>query len=231
MIRSSQPSPSTSNQATPGPSWLKLLRQQWLTREIVERLIDVNMLEQVTNIFEEWWSVERGAWSVDLSFSLRRSRRSHAPTLRRSDAPTLRRSGFPRPVFINFVNAIRLHVTDTTLRFPLRQVTSILKPLVALPAANTRIASSPDKITSAANHLLRLRDRSAEDFDLRADAARIRRLAFKPNGDARSGRVVAIDSDGAIEVIHDHIEIAVVVQIGQSHAVRQRRPGQSPRLC
>src|SRR2546427_9454408 len=59
-----------------------------------------------------------------------------------------------------------------------------------------------------------------QDADLRPGAGGVGRLAQEPHGDPGSARVVAKDRGGRAQSIDDDVEVAVAVQVGRGHAVR-----------
>src|ERR1051325_12238389 len=75
------------------------------------------------------------------------------------------------------------------------------------------------EVAPAADHFLALRDRAACDFYLSADSACVRRFAFQADGKAWRGGIVAIDTGAGIQIVDDDIEVAVIVQVRESHAV------------
>ena len=83
-------------------------------------------------------------------------------------------------------------------------------------------------IAATRDHFLSLDNGAAADLDLRANAAGVRARALEADGKAWSGRVVAVNTGGRIHAVHDHVEITVVVQIGQRHAVRDADRVETP---
>ena len=133
--------------------------------------------------------MERRAWSVNFGTIW-------------CQVPTLRRSGFHCSVFVDFIEVIWLHVRHEA---PLPTPPGYLDPQPVGRAAcckrTHRIIAR--QVTPASDHLLRLLHRAPVDFDAGADTSRVRWLASKPNGDARNGGIIAVNPDGAIEVVHD----------------------------
>ena len=72
---------------------------------------------------------------------------------------------------------------------------------------------------AARDHLLRLRHRSATHFNPGSDAAGVAARTFETDADARGGGVVTVDTSRFVHAIHNHIEISIIVEISQRHAV------------
>ena len=88
------------------------------------------------------------------------------------------------------------------------------------PGGNDAHGIVARQVTAATNHFLRLhRNSPADHFDARPDAARVRRSALEPHAETRSARVVAVDGAGIVEIVHHHVEVAVVIEVGKAHAV------------
>src|SRR4051812_39278996 len=75
------------------------------------------------------------------------------------------------------------------------------------------------RVLPAAHDLLRLSYRTAEHFDASADTKCIRRLAMQANCNARSTGVIAVNAGGIVEVVHDYVEITIVIEIGEGDAM------------
>ncbi len=73
-----------------------------------------------------------------------------------------------------------------------------------------------------------MRHRSTGDFDPRACSAAVRARALEANRDSRRRSIIAIHQSGPIHAIDDDIQIAVVIQIGQGHALRHLCGVESP---
>ena len=84
------------------------------------------------------------------------------------------------------------------------------------------------EVPAAGDHLLRLGLRAAGQPDARADALGIGRLAAQAHLDTATGGVVAIEAGGFVEVVHHEVEVAVVVEVAERHAVRDAFVGESP---
>src|SRR3954468_16062724 len=85
------------------------------------------------------------------------------------------------------------------------------------------------KITAARNDFLTLPRGAAANFYFGANAASVKSGAFQAYGDARRGGVVAINPGRFVQVVDDEIEVAVVVEIRESHAVGNARRIKAPR--
>ena len=76
------------------------------------------------------------------------------------------------------------------------------------------------KVTPAADDFLALRGKAGrEHADLRAHAPCVGRLTAQTDGNARARRIVTAQQWGVVEAIDHDVEVAVVVEIGQSHSV------------
>ena len=89
------------------------------------------------------------------------------------------------------------------------------------------------QISSPANHFLALHwHRSAIDPDLGADSMRIRRDPFQSHAHSRRAALVAIKAGRPVEIVHHDVQISIVIQIGQTHALGNSRRIESPlRAC
>ena len=151
--------------------------------------------------------------------------RAHIAEQRRRPGDGGRRG--PRRGLVDLVDAVRHHVVHDGL------LAAAPDDLDGEPLGRARGEDAhrivARAIAAACHHLLRLRDRAAEDLDLRADAAGVAAGAFQAHRDARRGRVVAEDTCRRVETVDDDIEVAVVVEVGQRHALRHARGVETPR--
>src|SRR5205823_6858186 len=84
------------------------------------------------------------------------------------------------------------------------------------------------EVAAARNHLLGLGDGAPGHFDLCTDATSVFARAFQADGNAWGGGVVATNPGGRVQAADDHVEIAVVVEIGQGHALRNSDRVEAP---
>ena len=184
-----------------GTKLTQLLGQQRLAHVIIEWRLNVGVIEQRTDVFEE----------------------------RRDAVGRFRTDLRGRALLGNFIHLIRLGVRHhgapaaAPVHFDGQQVRH------AAGGENSH-GLIRGQITSARDHLLLLRHRSAENFDLRADACGVRRATLQPDRDARCAGVVAQKRGRVVEVVDDHIKVAVVIQVREQESVGYADEIKSPRL-
>ena len=89
----------------------------------------------------------------------------------------------------------------------------------------------PGQVSSSRHHFLALhRHRPAHHSDSRPDPARVGSFPFQPYRNSRPTRVVPIDSGHAVQLVHHHVHVPIVVQIRQAHSVRHAFISKSPFL-
>ena len=85
------------------------------------------------------------------------------------------------------------------------------------------------KVATATHHLLALQwHATAQQTDSRADASGVRCKATQPHRDPRRSADVFMDLGRPLQPVHHQIEVAILIEIGQGHAVPNGRQGQSP---
>src|SRR6185295_8468623 len=79
------------------------------------------------------------------------------------------------------------------------------------------------QITTPANELLALgRQVRRHHTNSSSNASRVRGLAVEPNSNSRSSRNVFINQRSSVEAVDRYIEVSIVIEIGQRHALRNR---------
>ena len=175
----------------------KAAGQQRLALEIVERVLVVGVLQELTQICEERGSV--GAWL----------RHFNAFTLQRSHALTL----------INLIQPISHYVTDDGC---LLAAPSHLDghAICGLAGGEDQEWLASSHVTTTADHLLALqRHCAAEQFNFCANALGIGRQPLQTHRHARCRGVVAIKPCRPIQIIDYKVEVAIPIEIRQRHGV------------
>src|SRR5205823_13548290 len=85
------------------------------------------------------------------------------------------------------------------------------------------------EVTAAADDFLALCGQAwGEHADPGAHAACVWRPPAKADGDARARRIVAAQQRRVVEAVDNDIEVAVIVEVGQGHAVRDSARIEAP---
>ena len=178
--------------------------QEWLTREVVEQFFMMFVSQPFADIFKHRlrfgvgsWQLEVGsffgAWSLELGVCRFRPRLS------------------------DFVKVIRLAIVYDA-------------PRAAAPAHFDdevgRAAGGKDShrivaghVTTATDDFLALCHRSAINFDFCSDALWIGRFAAQTHGESRRRGFIAVNQCRTVQTIDHDIQVAVIVQVSQSHPV------------
>src|SRR5205085_3820362 len=131
-----------------------------------------------------------------------------------------------RPVgFSDFVNAVGPRVFDD--RSTAAAPGNLNRQIVSARREDAR-GFIARQVTATADDFLSLRNWPTEHFNFRADAPGVWSLALQTHGDTRSRGVIVINCGRGIQVVHDDIEIAIVVEVSQSHAVGNAAKVDSP---
>ena len=196
----SQVLPSIAIHIEPGHPWPELAqtaRQQRLALEIVEGVLMMGMPEPVADVLEHRG---RGRWGGGID-----------PALRYGLRPGIGR-------LENLIEAVGPGVGDGAAATAAPSHINA-QPVCEAAGRKDALGLVAGQISAAAHHLLALGDRSAADRDAGADAGRVGWPAFEPHRHARGGRFVAVNPERAVEVVDDEVQVPIIVQVGQGHAV------------
>ena len=204
--------PSVAIHVSPGHARSQLAefaRQQRLALKIIIRFLVVHVVNQAAHVLEHGLLVV-GCWLFDVGCSM-------------FDV------GFDlRPRFVNLINPIGLHPIDNA---PFPTPPLYLDPHLVgqVPRRKYPHGIVTRQISSAADHLLALHRGGASIKPyLRANPACVGRLPFQPHRHPRRRALVSINSRRRVQVVDDHVQIAVVVQIGERHSLRNTHRIETP---
>ena len=122
-----------------------------------------------------------------------------------------------RPGLVHFVNPVGLHlVHDAPVPSPPFHFEPHVVGRTSCGKYSHRVIAR--QIPPPADHLLALhRHRTAVEPDLGADPVCIRGQSFQSHRHPRRAALVAVNSGRTIQIVHHHIQVPVIVQIGQTH--------------
>ena len=86
------------------------------------------------------------------------------------------------------------------------------------------------EVPAAGDHFLRQDSIAVGQADARADAGSVATAAAQPHRHPWPGTLVAVQPNRLVQVVDDHVLIAVVVEVGQRHAVRNANVREPPLL-
>ncbi len=128
-------------------------------------------------------------------------------------------AGGLRSRLLNLINPIGLHPIDHAL-LPAAPPHFNRHSALGFAGRENQQRVRSGHIPTAANYFLALHgDRAFEQFDLCANSLGVGREPFQAHGDARGSGLVAVNSSGLAQIVHDQIQIAVVVKVPQRDRV------------
>ena len=170
-----------------------------MARPIIERILDVDVPEQRAHVSENGLR----AWGCGLGFL---------------------RTGAG---LIDFINPVGQHFETREIPVAPRhfQAFSVVQIWSGGEDADRLVARH---VSAAADHFLALRDRTTRQAQARADALGVGGCPLEPHLDSARRGVVAIEAGRLVQVINDHVQIAIIVQVGQGHPVGDAQVVKSP---
>jgi hypothetical protein len=116
------------------------------------------------------------------------------------------------------------------LRRPLRQVTSTTSSCDVIGGWSGERAQRfiRGEVASAGDDFLGLNHGAAEQADSGSDAAGVGRKAAQAYGHAWCGGIVAKHEGGVVQPVHHDVEVAVVVEVAEGHALGDAGGAESP---
>src|SRR2546428_2084187 len=181
------------SQLAPGDAGTELghfLRKQRLSQEVVVILLIMFVSEQSARILKQ----RLNDW-----FRLARRRFGAA--------------------FIDLINTVRFGVRDDTLSsIPPGNFDG--KSVAQAPSREYAQSLVAGEVAASAKHLLNLNwNRPAKYFDPGTNPKYVGSFSSQADRDARRGRIVSVNQGRTVQTVYHDVQIAIVVQVGQRHAL------------